>query len=92
MGFIRGIVVSRLKKIRILPYLVLVKSPLQYWVQFWLSHFKRHGGETGQCLPVGCQDDRGLGHVAYRDSLKELDLFSLLKGGLKENVINFKCN
>lgn len=66
MSFISGIMVimvSRLKKIRILPYLVLVKLSLQYWVQFWLSPFKRHGCETEGCSPVGSQDDQGLGHV-----------------------------
>jgi len=58
MSFIRGIMARILEKINIL-YLVLVKPPLQYWVQFWLSHFKRRGGKTGDYPAVGCQDGQG---------------------------------
>lgn len=73
MSFISGIVVimvSRLKKIRILPYLVLVKLSLQYWVRFWLSHFKRHGCKTEGCSPVCSQDDQGLGHVTFFEGIE----------------------
>lgn len=78
---------SRLEKISILLLLVLMKTPLQYWVQFWLSHFKSHGGEIGERSAVGCQDGQGPSRVTYGGSLKEFGLLSLLKRRLRGNLI-----
>ena len=58
MRFTRGIMASRLEKISMPLYLVLVKPRLQYWVQFWLSP-PRNGGETREHSVVGCQDGQG---------------------------------
>ncbi|PKU48259.1 hypothetical protein llap_1453 [Limosa lapponica baueri] len=88
LGCIRQSTTS-MSRVVILPfYSVLVRSHLECWVHFWAPQYKTDMELLERVQQRAMKMMKGLERLTYKERLKELELFSIGKRRLREDLIN----
>jgi len=87
LGSVRRGVARRDREVFVLPYSTLVGSHLQYYLRVWGFQYKKDRELLERVQRRATKIIRGLEHLSYEDTLRELGLFSLEKRRLQGDLV-----